>query len=221
MDDEYDMEPVRQPRVRKAAAIFTGTKLTVSNLDHGVTETDVKDLFSDVGELKSYRLILDEYSQSTGVAEVVYKSKQDAMDAIDRYHGVPLDGRPMNIKKVANAETGRGSVLDRLSTGPRRGGGAGAASSGRARPAAHSDEEESEDSAGGRGGGRGRGGGSDDRAWRERSGRGGGRGGSRGGGRGASRGEARGGRGRGRGREARPQVQEGDLDDDLGSYFNN
>lgn len=221
MDDEYDMEPVRQPRVRKAAAIFTGTKLTVSNLDHGVTETDVKDLFSDVGELKSYRLILDEYSQSTGVAEVVYKSKQHAMDAIDRYHGVPLDGRPMNIKKVANAETGRGSVLDRLSTGPRRGGGAGAASSGRARPAAHSDEEESEDSAGGRGGGRGRGGGSDDRAWRERSGRGGGRGGSRGGGRGASRGEARGGRGRGRGREARPQVQEGDLDDDLGSYFNN
>ena len=74
-DDEYDMEePVRKPRVRKAAAIFTGTKLSVSNLDPGVTETDVKDLFSDVGELKSYRLF------DNGVAEVVYKSKQDAID---------------------------------------------------------------------------------------------------------------------------------------------
>ena len=121
-DDEYEMEePVRKPRVRKAAAFFTGTKLRVSNLDLGVTETDVKDLFSDVGELKSYRLITDQ-SQSTGVAEVVYKSKQDAMDAIDRYHGVPLDGKPMNIKKVDNAETGWGSVLDRLSTGPHGGG---------------------------------------------------------------------------------------------------
>jgi RNA recognition motif-containing protein len=119
-DDEYDMEePVRKPRVRKAAAIFTGTKLSVSNLDPGVTETDVKDLFSDVGELKSYRLF------DNGVAEVVYKSKQDAMDAINRYHGVPLDGKPMIIKNVDTAENGRGGVLDRLSTGPRGGGGGG------------------------------------------------------------------------------------------------
>ena len=61
-DDEYEMEePVRKPRVRKPAAIFTGTKLNVSNLDLGVTETDVKDLFSDVGELKSYKLLIDEH----------------------------------------------------------------------------------------------------------------------------------------------------------------
>ncbi len=96
---------------------FTGTKLSVSNLDRGVTETDVRDLFSEMGELQSSRLF------DNGVAEVVYKSKQDAMDAINRYHGVPLDGKPMIIKNVDNAENGRGGVLDRLSTGPRGGGG--------------------------------------------------------------------------------------------------
>ena len=83
-EDDVDMEPVRKPRARKPTALSTGTKLSVSNLDRGVTETDVKDLFSDVGELKSYRLIVDDYNESTGNAEVVFKSKADAMDAIDR-----------------------------------------------------------------------------------------------------------------------------------------
>ena len=31
-----------------------------------------------------YRLIVDDYNESTGNAEVVFKSKADAMDAIDR-----------------------------------------------------------------------------------------------------------------------------------------
>ncbi len=84
-EDDVDMEPWREPRARKPAALSTGTKLCVSNLDRGVTETDVKDIFSDVGELKSYRLIVDDYwNESTGNAEVVFKSKADAMDAIDR-----------------------------------------------------------------------------------------------------------------------------------------
>lgn len=60
----------------------------VSNLEEGVTEDDVKDLFSDVGPLKSSRIQYDESGASTGQAEVVYSSKAHAIEAIQRYNGV-------------------------------------------------------------------------------------------------------------------------------------
>ena len=170
---DEDDEPVRQPRAqqRKPTALSTGSKLSVTNLDRGVSETDVKDLFSDVGELKSHKLLLDDYGESTGNAEIVFKSKAAAMDAIERYHGVPLDGKPMSVRKVENAEYGGrgggggggGSVLDRLSTG---GGGGG----GRDRQERRMDDEWSQGAYQGGGGGGGGGGMRSDRGGGDRDG---------------------------------------------------
>merc|ERR550525_372026 len=69
----------------------------ISNLDLGVTDTDVQELFAEFGKL--------------GTADVLYERKSDAVKAMKQYDGVPLDGRPMKIEiassSIQNTISGR------------------------------------------------------------------------------------------------------------------
>ncbi|XP_062190303.1 THO complex subunit 4A-like [Phragmites australis] len=90
------------PPPAAARALQTGTKLHISNLDAGVTVEDVQELFLEVGELKCYSVNYDKDGKSMGTAEVVFARKVDALDAIKRYNGVLLDGKPMVIELIGN-----------------------------------------------------------------------------------------------------------------------
>jgi len=77
-------------------------KLLVSNLAVSVSEDDVEELFLEFGPIYSCKLFHDPLGLSLGTAEVTFHKRGDACTAMERYQGVPLDGRPLLIQSVSN-----------------------------------------------------------------------------------------------------------------------
>ncbi|XP_042436390.1 THO complex subunit 4D-like isoform X1 [Zingiber officinale] len=80
--------------------VETGTKLYISNLDYGVSNQDIRELFSEVGDLKRFAVHYDRNGRPSGSAEVVYARRSDAIAALKRYNNVLLDGKPMKIEII-------------------------------------------------------------------------------------------------------------------------
>lgn len=92
-------------RAAGLSGLANGTKIYVSNLDVGVTNEDIRELFSELGELVRYAIHYDKNGRPSGSAEVVFARRSDAFQALKRYNNVQLDGKPMKIEIVGtNAE---------------------------------------------------------------------------------------------------------------------
>lgn len=86
--------------VVQSVGIDTGTKLYLSNLDYRVSNEDIKELFSEVGDLKSCAIHYYRSGRSKGTAEVVYSRQRHAVAAMKQYNNVQLDGKRMKIELI-------------------------------------------------------------------------------------------------------------------------
>ncbi|XP_075474576.1 THO complex subunit 4C-like isoform X1 [Primulina tabacum] len=84
------------------SGLVNGTKLYVSNLDIGVTIEDIRDLFSEIGELMHYAVHYDKNGRPSGSAEVIFVRRSDAFQALKRYNNVQLDGKPMKVEIIGD-----------------------------------------------------------------------------------------------------------------------
>lgn len=85
-----------------SAADDGGAKLYISNLDSRVSNDDIKELFSEIGEVKRYGVHYDSHGRPNGSAEVVFVRRSDAVAAVKKYNNVQLDGKLMKIELIGS-----------------------------------------------------------------------------------------------------------------------
>jgi cold-inducible RNA-binding protein len=77
------------------------TRLYVGGLPFSTDEDEVRQLFSQIGEVQSCRLARDrDAKQSRGFAFVEMASEADAQQAISRFNGFQLDGRTLTVSEA-------------------------------------------------------------------------------------------------------------------------
>ena|SRR5688572_23740448 len=107
-------------------------KLYVGNLPYSATEEQLRELFSQAGEIADCAVITDRYTgQSKGFAFVEMASDEAAADAISRFDGYNLDNRQIVVNEARPREDRSGGGGGGRGGGGRGGGGGGGGGYGR------------------------------------------------------------------------------------------
>jgi cold-inducible RNA-binding protein len=98
------------------------SKLYVGDLAYSVSDSDLEQLFSQAGEVRSATVITDKVSgESKGFGFVEMANAGDATQAIQRFNDTALKGRNIRVDEAKPRESGYGSN-DRGRGGINRGG---------------------------------------------------------------------------------------------------
>ena len=93
-----------------------GTKLYVGNLAFTMTEGELEDLFRQVGDVTEVQIIFDKFTnKSRGFAFVTMATEAAGQEAVSRFHGQNVEGRPLTVNEARPREA----------RGPGGGGGGG------------------------------------------------------------------------------------------------
>ena len=77
------------------------TNIYVGNLAYGATDQDLRDAFSQFGEVTSVNIIMDrETGRSRGFAFVEMSNADDAKSAIDALNMQEIAGRRVNVNEA-------------------------------------------------------------------------------------------------------------------------
>lgn len=77
------------------------TQLYIGNLSYDTTQTDLQDLFAEVGTVVSANIIMDRDSgRSKGFGFVEMASGEEAQAAIKQFDGYDLKGRALKVNEA-------------------------------------------------------------------------------------------------------------------------
>ncbi len=100
------------------------SKLYVGNLAYTVSNSDLEELFSQVGQVQSVAVITDKFSgQSKGFGFVEMANAEDASKAIQQFNDRELKGRNIKVNEAKPRESSFGG--NNRSGGGGGGGGGG------------------------------------------------------------------------------------------------
>ncbi len=86
-----------------------GSKLYVGNLAFSTTESELRDLFSQYGNVAEVFIAMDKFSgRSRGFAFVTMGSDAEAKAAITGVNGKNVGGRDLTVNEARPKEEGRG-----------------------------------------------------------------------------------------------------------------
>ncbi len=81
------------------------TKLFVGNLDFGITENDLEDMFSVHGPVSEVNLMLDRATgRPRGFAFVTMATPEGAKAAMDALNGAQVEGRALKVNEARPRE---------------------------------------------------------------------------------------------------------------------
>jgi len=82
-----------------------GKKLYVGNLSFNTTQTQIRELFSQAGEITEVNLISDRYTGTPkGFGFVEMATEEAAQEAIKRFNGYSLDNRALTVNEARPRE---------------------------------------------------------------------------------------------------------------------
>jgi len=100
-----------------------GNKLYVGNLPFSVTDESLREMFTQVGQVESSKVITDrDTGRSKGFGFVEMSTEQEAADAITKFNGVDWAGRSLIVNEARPMATREGSGGGRRFGGGDRGG---------------------------------------------------------------------------------------------------
>lgn len=101
-------------------------RLFVGNLPFSATETQLRDLFGQHGEVVSVNIVTDRFTnRPRGFAFVEMATDEAAQAAIAGLNGYTLEDRALNVNEARERTESRGGFGGRSQRGPRRGGRSG------------------------------------------------------------------------------------------------
>ena len=103
------------------------TKLYVGNLSYNASEDELKELFSQAGEVVSAKIITDKFSgQARGFGFVEMATNEDAQKAVTMFNGQAFKDRELKVSEARpQSEGGRGGGGGQRRSGGFGGGGGG------------------------------------------------------------------------------------------------
>lgn len=94
---EMDLKRSFQQSMKDAADKYQGQNLYLKNLDDGVSDDQLRELFSNFGKITSCKVMRDQNGVSKGSGFVSFSTREEASQALTEMNGKMISGKPLYV----------------------------------------------------------------------------------------------------------------------------